>query len=98
MKKWPLDMTNILQTREPYQTSNRSIFSFEGKISEEQRGILRNFLFDLEDEEEFLVYLNELEREFVAEIVTVQMEEDEYLAKGENSYELSFSIMARKVS
>ncbi len=98
MKKWPLDMTNMRQVRESYHSSNRFTFSFEGKISEEQRKILRNFLFDLEDEEEFLVYLNELEREFIAEIGAVRMEEDEFVQKGENNCDLSFSIKARRTS
>lgn len=68
MKKWPEELQVLDDEDEVFLPSGKFTFKFRATLTSAQRKILRKFLFDLKNDEEFLFFHKELEREFIAKL------------------------------
>lgn len=75
MRKWPLGTKNILHTSEKFHTGTRTV-SVDWEITREQRKIIRDFLFDLSENEQFLFYHPKLNREFISTLMLASIQGD----------------------
>lgn len=74
MKKWPEEFQELNAGDEAFLPDGKFTFTFRATLTSARRKILRNFLFDLEKDEEFLFYHKELEREFIAKLFHSRIE------------------------
>ena len=97
MKKWPEELQNVQPTSESFRTAENYIFHFECEISEEQHRVLRRFLFDLTENEEFLFFHEELSREMIGKLQSATAHDRTWDAdhNREKPFKLYMGIYAR---
>ena len=113
MKRWPEALNGLQPTSEVIE-NNRYEFTIDCELGSEQRDILREFLFALKENEEFLFYYEAIDREFVGKVVYSKISESKLrrvskriLSKWSNAtpesnedseFEISIRILARDKS
>ena len=110
MKRWPEALKGLQPTSEVIE-NNRYEFTIDCELGSEQRDILREFLFALKENEEFLFYYEAIDREFVGKVTYSKISESKlrrvskrFLAQlsktasesnEDREFEISIRILAR---
>ena len=100
MKKWPTELSDVLPDGEEFGADGHYKFKWYCRISLAQRKTLRAFLFDLEENEQFVYLHPELNKEFFVQIdgaadigVDWSWSEDD---STEKTYWLDMTVTTRK--